>query len=65
MDSQQHRLECEARYWLARGVDQSSSQLEAFKAKIKSKRGQAGLDTLLEEMRRQWRIKRDEQLSPE
>lgn len=54
---EQHRRECEARHWLAKGIT-SPEAVEHLMSRIAAKRGQASADDLREEMRRQWRLQR-------
>jgi len=56
-DGAQQMLECEAyplRTWLRKGYA-SPERIEDLRALIAKKRGQAGAEKLIEEMRRQWR----------
>jgi hypothetical protein len=48
--SEQHRLQCEARYWLTFPLDERRAHL----AVIKKIRGDAALAELQAEMKRQW-----------
>lgn len=54
---EQHRLECEARYWLRRGYSTPDKVLEL--GELLQKRGAVSLERLLDEMRRQWQSRRD------
>ena len=51
--SEQHRRECEARDWLAKGYT-TAARVDELMADIAKRRGQAAADELREEMRRQW-----------
>lgn len=53
--SEQHRRECEARYWLKAGYGHPV-RIDELMASIAVKRGQAVADRLREEMRRQWTL---------
>jgi len=55
-DGTQQMLECEARTWLRKGYD-TPERIEELRALIAKKRGQAGAESLIEEMRRQWRLR--------
>lgn len=56
-DQEQHRLECEARYWLRRGYSTPDKELEL--GELLQKRGAVSLERLLDEMRRQWQSRHD------
>ncbi|EWC40168.1 hypothetical protein B597_016460 [Stutzerimonas stutzeri KOS6] len=51
-------LECEARTWLRKGYD-TPERIEELTELITKRRGQASADRLVEEMRRQWRLRAD------
>jgi len=55
--TEQHRHECEARFWLAEtggNADQVDGQME----RITRRRGKEAADRMRAEMRRQWLIQR-------
>lgn len=51
--SEQHRAECEARYWLGMGFT-TRSKTEQLREEIRKKRGQKAADYLIENMRIEW-----------
>jgi len=51
--TEQHRLECEARYWKAKVRQKGRGWWESTKKEIAKKRGEAGLQYLLAEMNKQ------------
>lgn len=56
--TEQHRRTCEARHWLRQGyvtVDQVDDLID----RIAKKRGQEAADQLRQDMRQQWRIRRE------
>jgi len=55
--TEQRRLECEARDWLRRGYT-TPARVEELMQRIVAKRGAAAADRLREEMRRQWQLPR-------
>lgn len=54
------RRQCEARHWLAMGYG-NPARIGDLMTRIAAKRGQAAADALREEMRVQWRIRRETQ----
>lgn len=56
-DSEQHRRECEARFWLSRGYG-SREKAEELRQRITAKRGPAAADRLIEDMRQEYRRQR-------
>lgn len=50
-----NRLECEARSWLRQGYT-TPQLVDDLLARIAARRGQAAVEALREEMRRQWRL---------
>lgn len=57
-NSEQHRRECEARYWLQRGFT-TADRITELGDLLRPKRGAAGVEYLVEEMRRQWARRRE------
>jgi len=57
-DQRQQMLECEARTWLRKGYD-TPERIEELTELITKRRGQASAERLVEEMRRQWRLRAD------
>lgn len=57
-DVRQQLLESEARTWLRKGYD-SPERIEELTELISKKRGAASAVRLVEEMRRQWRLRAD------
>lgn len=55
--SEQHRLECEARHWLA-VANGDIDQINEIIARIRNRRGHQAAEILKGEMRRQWRIQK-------
>lgn len=55
-DGTQQMLECEARTWLRKGYT-TPERIQELTVLIAKKRGQAGAIQLVEEMRRQWRLR--------
>jgi hypothetical protein len=53
-DDARHLLECEARTWLRKGYT-TPARIQELTLLIGKRRGQAGAERLVEEMRRQWR----------
>ena len=53
----QHMLECEARYWLRRGYTTPDKILEL--GQLLKKRSNVALGRLIDEMREQWRRRRE------
>lgn len=54
---EKHRLECEARYWLA-VANGDIDQINEIIARIRNRRGHQAAEILKGEMRRQWRIQK-------
>ena len=54
----QYMHECEARQWLRLGYT-SEAMVDEQREKITAKRGAAAADRLIEEMRRQWKRRRE------
>lgn len=52
-DQSQRMLECEARYWLRRGYTTPERLVDL--REVLKKRGDAAIETLIEEMRTQWK----------
>jgi len=52
-DQSQRMLECEARYWLRCGYTTPERLVDL--REVLKKRGDAAIENLIEEMRRQWR----------
>ncbi|WP_421684501.1 hypothetical protein HKW98_09155 [Stutzerimonas urumqiensis] len=52
-DLAQHRLVCEARYWLRRGYNTPNKFSEL--CELLNRRSAVSLEQLIEEMRRQWK----------
>ncbi len=52
--AEQHRAECEARYWL-RETGGDKAQVIDLHRRIKKKRGQAAADKLITDMRSEWK----------
>ena len=57
-DHEQHRRECEARYWLRRGYT-TAGKISELGDLLRPKRGADGVEYLVEEMRRQWPRRRE------
>lgn len=53
MNDEQHRLECEARFWL-RETKGNKLAVDDLIGRIGTRRGKRAADELREEMRRQW-----------
>lgn len=49
---------CEARYWLRKGYS-TPDRIDELRAELHKKRGTNAIETLIEEMRRQWRTRKD------
>lgn len=60
MDSEQHRLECEAREWLKRGYN-NRNEIRVLQNAITKRRGYEASERLIEEMRKQWQIMQTKQ----
>ena len=58
-NSEQHRRECEARHVLK----QSDDQRQEYYKGVQSKRGQKGIDDLLNEVKKQMRLENSKDLS--
>ena len=58
-DTEQHRLECEARHWLDL-VGARKADVDDLIARIATKRGKSAAEKLRGEMRRQYLIRRGE-----
>lgn len=56
--SEDWRRICEARDWLRQGYT-TQQKVGELRTRIAGKRGDAAADEVLEEMRRQWRIRRE------
>ena len=56
-DERQHMLACEARYWLRRGYTTPDKILEL--GQLLKKRSNVALGRLIDEMREQWRRRRE------
>ena len=54
--TRQHMLECEAREWLRRGHNDRAG-IRILRNSIARRRGDAAADKLINEMRRQWRLR--------
>lgn len=52
-DSDQHRRECEARYWI-RHTKGNKTTVDELIGRIERRRGKLAADGLRDEMRRQW-----------
>ena len=57
MNDEQHRLECEARFWL-RETKGNKAAVDELIGRIEKRRGKQAADYLREEMRRQWQSRR-------
>lgn len=55
VETEQFRLECEARDWLRRGYT-TPQRVDELMERVSAKRGGAAAERLREEMRRQWRL---------
>jgi hypothetical protein len=55
--TEQHRHECEARFWVAE-TGGKADEVDALIARIEKRRGKPAAERLREEMRRQWLIQR-------
>ena len=64
MGSEEWRAVCEARHWLRKGYT-TSSRVDDLMARIEGERGQIAAKALREEMRRQWRARKEWMGSPE
>lgn len=53
MNDEQHRLECESRFWL-RETKGNKKTVDELIARIEKRRGKQAADQLRDEMRRQW-----------
>ena len=57
MNDEQHRLECESRFWL-RDTKGNKVAVDELIGRIEKRRGKQAADYLREEMRRQWQSRR-------
>lgn len=55
--TEQYRRECEARYWLVAGYN-SKEKVSILRRMIAVKRGERAAEYLIEEMRRQFALKK-------
>lgn len=56
--NRQHMHECEARHWLKQGYT-TETKVAELREKITAKRGAVAAERLIEEMRRQWKRRRE------